>query len=388
MTLRRLLPCLLLTLLLPWAPAVAEPLSPGEIVVAEVATNTLRRISADGLTSSIFFSGLAGPRGLAIEASGGVVVVEYDGGRVRRIAADGLSSSVIMSGFDFPTAVAIAANGDLVIKEGGVSTLRRLWRIAPDGSAASLVHSGIGSEDVEVDSIGNYIVASDGTNQILKVTPAGAVSVLFGPVAFPSDLAIEPGGTIVVAEFSAGTLRRIAADGSSAAVIFSGLNAVEGLLIVENGDFLVAELALGQLRRITPDGSSSSIFFTGLNAPDHLAIVGAREVAIDIKPGGSQNSINFRSQGTLVVAILSDTGFDAPTQVDLSSLTFGRTGDEHSLERCHHPKDVNDDLRLDLVCHFSVRAAAFQRGDTVGILKGKTVSGTPFKGVDSVRIVP
>jgi len=112
-------------------------------------------------------------------------------------------------------------------------------------------------------------------------------------------------------------------------------------------------------------------------------------VTIDIKPGNVPNSINPESKGKIPVAILSSATFDAPIQVDQGSLTFGRTGDEPSLAFCNsNGEDVNGDSLLDLVCHFHTQTAAFQAGDTQGILKGMTMSGTPLMGTDSVRTVP
>jgi hypothetical protein len=49
---------------------------------------------------------------------------------------------------------------------------------------------------------------------------------------------------------------------------------------------------------------------------------------------------------------------------------------------------VNADGLLDLVCHFDTRLAAFEAGDTQGVLTGETIGGTKIKGTDSVRIVP
>jgi hypothetical protein len=48
---------------------------------------------------------------------------------------------------------------------------------------------------------------------------------------------------------------------------------------------------------------------------------------------------------------------------------------------------VNGDGLPDLVCHFETQLAAFQPGDTVGILKGKTVQGTPIMGQEATVIV-
>jgi cell wall-associated NlpC family hydrolase len=110
-------------------------------------------------------------------------------------------------------------------------------------------------------------------------------------------------------------------------------------------------------------------------------------VAIDIKPGDTPNSINPKSNGKIPVAILSNHIFDAGAQIDQTSLTFGRTGDEASLASCH-TEDVNSDGLVDLVCHFNTQSTGFLSGDTVGVLKSKTIDATPVRGTDSVNIVP
>ena len=110
-------------------------------------------------------------------------------------------------------------------------------------------------------------------------------------------------------------------------------------------------------------------------------------VDIDIKPGGFPNSINLGSNGNIPVAILSTATFNAASLVNRDSLTFGRTGDEHSLLRSSI-EDVNKDGRPDIVCHFNTTSASFQREDTVGVLKGLTDTGQPIRGTDSIRIVP
>jgi titin len=112
-------------------------------------------------------------------------------------------------------------------------------------------------------------------------------------------------------------------------------------------------------------------------------------VDIDIKPGIGPNSINSNNRGVIPVAILSTPDFDALTEVDGDSLTFGRTGDEPSLAFCPTSgEDVNSDGLLDLVCHLHTQDTGFQCGDTEGVLRGKTLDGVPIEGSDSVRIVP
>jgi hypothetical protein len=93
--------------------------------------------------------------------------------------------------------------------------------------------------------------------------------------------------------------------------------------------------------------------------------------------------------GKIPVAIISSQNFHAVDMINQASLTFGPTGDELSLAFCNpYGEDINSDGILDLVCHFYTIDTGFQSGDTAGILKGKTVGGSPVEGVDSVRIIP
>jgi hypothetical protein len=112
-------------------------------------------------------------------------------------------------------------------------------------------------------------------------------------------------------------------------------------------------------------------------------------IDIDIRPWSKRNPINYKGHGVLPVAILSTEDFDAPSQVDQASLTFGATGNEKSLAFCNRrPRDVSrDGSKDDLVCHFYIELAGFKCGDTEGILMGKTVSGIPIEGEDLVRII-
>ncbi|MBI3458284.1 MAG: hypothetical protein HY002_21140 [Candidatus Rokubacteria bacterium] len=110
-------------------------------------------------------------------------------------------------------------------------------------------------------------------------------------------------------------------------------------------------------------------------------------VTIDIKPDTTENSVNPVSRGKIPVAILSTGRFTAPEVVKPATLTFGHSGTEQSLAFCQ-PEDVNGDGQLDLMCHFNTEQAAFQDGDTKGMLKGLTVSGRTLQGTDSIRIVP
>ena len=143
-------------------------------------------------------------------------------------------------------------------------------------------------------------------------------------------------------------------------------------------------------------GSTISADQRGISRPQNSGcdlgafefVVTTLTVAIDIKPGEAPNRINPGSGGTIPVAILSNFGFNAPSQVDATSLEFGRTGNESSRALCSPPQDVNGDGLLDRLCHFSTQKTGFQSGGSQGVLTGKTLGGTPIRGADSVEIVP
>jgi len=136
------------------------------------------------------------------------------------------------------------------------------------------------------------------------------------------------------------------------------------------------------------DGDLDGIAAFDIGAFEFGGGTGGLTVGIDIKPGDPNNLISLRRNRSVPVAIRSDGDFSAPHDVDRSSLTFGRTGDEPSLIRCAKASDVDGDGFVDLVCVFSVAVAGFQPGDTEGILRGQTNAGVSFEGRDSVAILP
>lgn len=123
---------------------------------------------------------------------------------------------------------------------------------------------------------------------------------------------------------------------------------------------------------------------------DIAVSVGRRLLAvqIDIKPESDNNTVNSMSRGSVPVAIISSDDFDAVERVDASTLAFGRTGLERSLDRCGRGgEDVNRDGNLDLVCHFDTQRTELRAGDLEATLTGRTTDGRRISGKDRVRII-
>lgn len=113
-------------------------------------------------------------------------------------------------------------------------------------------------------------------------------------------------------------------------------------------------------------------------------------VAIDIRPGPKDPPRIEIGGGdedeTIQVAIFSTPTFSAISDVDTSSLTFGSTGTEQSLESCRS-RQRDKDGSADLICKFYLRKTGFKAGDTQGILEGLTVDRQLIKGKDSIRVL-
>ena len=159
----------------------------------------------------------------------------------------------------------------------------------------------------------------------------------------------------------------------------------------DTGDLVPALDVYGQpvVGMVDSDGWTAT--FSGIA---HLStIVGlipeSIQVPIDIKPGSFPNSINLGSNGTVPVAILSRSDFDAttviPTSIELagSSVALKGKGTPMASEQ-----DVNGDGLIDLVVHVNTEALTLSDGDVSAVLIGETYDGYQIIGSDSVRIVP
>jgi len=135
-------------------------------------------------------------------------------------------------------------------------------------------------------------------------------------------------------------------------------------------------------------GGSYTLVISGVSSP-------MLKINIDVKPGNDEPApFNQKSKGKIPVALISSMEFNAVT-VDMASITFGATGDEHSLSHCGTGgTDVNGDGRLDLVCHFENQKTGLQYVDPEtgvkleGILRGKASDGRLFEGRGFLKIVP
>jgi hypothetical protein len=161
-------------------------LSPGDILVADQGTGTIRHYSAIGTDLGAFASGLASPSWIAADTSGNVYVSEYGGNRVRKFSPSGATLLAITTAYT-PGGVAIGGDGTIIKKFSPMGTdLGTFATLGDPGSAYGMVFDGEG----------NLYAANFAAANIRKYSPAGVDLGMFASVglAGPRDLVVVPFG--------------------------------------------------------------------------------------------------------------------------------------------------------------------------------------------------
>ncbi|MBE0526754.1 MAG: hypothetical protein IH631_07415, partial [Candidatus Thorarchaeota archaeon] len=107
-----------------------------------------------------------------------------------------------------------------------------------------------------------------------------------------------------------------------------------------------------------------------------------KQIEIDIKPCSLLNPINLKSQGKVVVAILTTDDFDASSVNPVTVEFVGASPVKWQFN------DVDYDGDMDMLLHFNTQDLDLTKDSTDATLTGETSDFQLIQGTDSVRIVP
>jgi hypothetical protein len=114
------------------------------------------------------------------------------------------------------------------------------------------------------------------------------------------------------------------------------------------------------------------------NATQRITVI--VPITIDIKPGTYPNIINLRAKGVVPVAIITTSSFSAASALPGSINFAGARPLRWAMQ------DVDRDGDRDMILQFSVTDLKLSSSSAEGVLTGKTLSGVPIEGRDSVIV--
>ena len=240
--------------------------SRGNVYVADTQNVLIRKITPDGRVTTLAGSKSQGssdgkgaeasfrfPTQLAVDSQGNVYVTDGANCLIRKISPDGLVTTLAGSGaqgsadgigrkasFYFPEGIAVDAAGNLYVSdednqlirkitpEGDVTTLAGRWGHVGSKNGESLKATFNSPNGLALDPTGNIYVCDQNNNLIRKVTPKGLVSTLAGQAEetgcdngpslqatfnSPSGIAVDSRGNVYVADSQNNVIRKITKDG-------------------------------------------------------------------------------------------------------------------------------------------------------------------------------
>lgn len=226
--------------------------------VFSVAGQTGISGSSNGTGAAASFNG---PHGVACDGFGNIYIADRNNNKIRKVSAAGAVTTLAGSG-----------NIGATDGTGASATFFEPWGIACDGS-------------------GNVYVADTKNYKIRKITPAGVVTTIAGTgasgttngpalaaeFAFPTGIAVAPGGIIYVAEFMTHTIRKIESgnvatlagtsflsgdvDGTGALARFDHPHS---LAIAKDGSILVSDVFNNKIKKVSASGNVNTFAGNGI----------------------------------------------------------------------------------------------------------------------------
>ena len=259
-------------------------ITPGGVVTT-IAGSGVNQF-ADGTGTSASFSTLLG---IAIDGTGNLYVADLGNNRIRKITSGGVVTTIGGNGipgfqdgpaansqFHLPMGVAADNSGNLYVADAGNNRIRKISNgivstVAGDGVAGFADGAAATTRfnnpiKIKIDGSGNLIVLDQSNNRIRKIS-SGNVSTVAG-----NGTAGYVDGPVATAQF----------------------NLPAGLAVDQAGNIYVGDQVNHRIRKITPAGTVTTIAGTGL--------AGFQDGNTNIAKFNFPNGIDITSTGIIYVA--------------------------------------------------------------------------------------
>jgi uncharacterized protein (TIGR03437 family) len=281
----------------------------GNLFISDCSNNRVRKLTPDGNIVTVAGSGLQGfsgdggiataaslncPIGLIFDSAGNLIIADTYNNRIRELRLDGTITTIAGNGdsvysgdgvsatnaaLNLPADVALDANGNLYICEflgqrvRKVTTAGIISTVAGNGVAGYSGDGGLATNatlnypsGVGVDAAANLYIADSSNNAIRKVSASGIIATLAGTgaagfsgdagpaskasLSYPTSVASDASGNLLVADNGNNRIRRIAPDGTITTFAGNGTRGFSG----DGGPPAAASLALPGTAKVSSTG--------------------------------------------------------------------------------------------------------------------------------------
>lgn len=327
-------------------------------------------------------SALALPSGVATDASGNVYIADTTNSEIEKVTTSGQLSVIAGTGtagtptagpatssaLDNPFGVAVEPSGNVFSAD---TVNHVVEKVTPAGTLSIVAGTGTAGaptagpatssmmnypSGLAVDASGNLFIADKGVDRVMKVTPAGTLSIVAGTGAFgvptpgaatssplgsPTSVAVDSSGTLYIADAVSNEIAKVTPNGNLSVIAgnagtgapvagpatATSLNQPSGVAVDSAGNVFIADEANNQIARVTPGGTLSVIAGTGIGgSPDPgLATAGNLLYPSDVAVGPAGRILIADPNLKRVFALTPATAPGAPTGVTATPVGDGAT---------------------------------------------------------------